>query len=41
MLFADEDGVEVFEVDGDKRDADAVAVVSTKSRVRPNDPCPC
>ncbi|GHW02693.1 protein translocase subunit SecA [candidate division SR1 bacterium] len=39
MIFEDEDGVEVFEVDGEK--TDAVSVVSTKNKVRPNDPCPC
>lgn len=39
MIFSDEDGVEIFEVDGDKRDV--VEVVSTKSKVRPNDLCPC
>lgn len=39
MIFEDEDWVEVFEVDGEK--TDAVSVVSTKNKVRPNDPCPC
>lgn len=39
LLFQDEDWVEIFEVDGDK--ADSVEVLNTKSKVRPNDLCPC
>jgi preprotein translocase subunit SecA len=38
MIFSDEDGVEVFEVE----DTPADAVENRSGRkVRPNDPCPC
>jgi uncharacterized protein YecA (UPF0149 family) len=39
MIFSDEDGVEVFEVDGDKEGMPKVEKVHRK--IRPNDPCPC
>jgi len=42
LLFSDEDGVEIFEVDGDKTDLPPSASTLQKShKVRPNDPCPC
>jgi uncharacterized protein YchJ len=42
MLFADEDGVEVFDADdiGNKPVSEWV-ILPTRKKVRPNDPCPC
>jgi preprotein translocase subunit SecA len=40
MLFSDEDGIEIFEVDGEKTDAPTV-ILPERRKVRPNDPCPC
>jgi preprotein translocase subunit SecA len=41
MLFSDEDGIEVFEVDGEKADTSGEVILPEKRKVRPNDPCPC
>jgi preprotein translocase subunit SecA len=41
MLFSDEDGIEVFEVDGEKADTPGEVILPEKRKVRPNDPCPC
>jgi preprotein translocase subunit SecA len=41
MLFSDEDGIEIFEVDGEKADVPAAVIIPEKRKVRPNDPCPC
>lgn len=40
VAFQDEDGVEVFEVEDDQVNKPVVDT-NTKSKVRPNDPCPC
>jgi preprotein translocase subunit SecA len=40
LIFSDEDGVEIFEVDGEKTDPTEV-IVPEKRKIRPNDPCPC
>ena len=42
MIFSDEDGIEVFEADGDKRDAEVgEVIIPEKRKIRPNDPCSC
>lgn len=47
LLFSDEDGVEIFEVDGEKADPlpssepSENLLPSSKRKIRPNDPCPC
>lgn len=46
MIFEDEDGVEVFEVDNNMVTVDntiptKVIDTNTKRKTRPNDPCPC
>jgi hypothetical protein len=41
LLFSDEDGIEVFEVDGDKADVPHDVTLQKPRKVRPNDPCVC
>jgi uncharacterized protein YecA (UPF0149 family) len=42
MLFSDEDGVEIFEVeDSSPAETPSSVVLPEKRKVRPNDPCPC
>jgi preprotein translocase subunit SecA len=43
MLFSDEDGVEIFEVEDSSSTPETVSTVilPEKRKIRPNDPCPC
>ncbi|MDD4573760.1 MAG: SEC-C metal-binding domain-containing protein [Sphaerochaeta sp.] len=41
MIFSDEDGVEVFEVEGEKEGSVSEVIHPQNKKVRPNDPCPC
>lgn len=41
MIFSDEDGVEVFAVEGEKEVLVSEVIHSQNKEVRPNDPCWC